>query len=85
MASIGLLVSVRENGGEPVSAVERDNCIEAEGNALDGVATYKQGPLPDSRLYTTQDGRHVILYRRVGNQVEIERVMPSISRWNSEP
>lgn len=64
------------------AAMERDNRIEVEGDALDGVATYKQGPLPDSHLYTTKDGRHVILYWRDAAQVEIERVLPSSSNWN---
>ena len=43
------------------AAIQCDDRIEAEGDALDGVATYKPGPLPDSHLYPTKDGRHVIL------------------------
>ena len=68
-----------------VAAVGRDDRIEAEGDALDGAATYRQGPLPDSHLYTTSDGLFVILYRRVGNAVEIERVRPSRSNWKQTP
>lgn len=66
-------------------ALEQDERIEAEGNALDGVATYRQGPLPDSRLYTTRDGRMVLLYRRDGDDVEIERVRPARSNWSPTP
>jgi hypothetical protein len=67
------------------AALEQDEQIEAEGNTLDGVATYQQGPLPDSHLYTTHDGRFVILYRHVGKAVEIERVQPSRSDWKRPP
>lgn len=63
------------------AAVEQDDRIEAEGNALDGAATYRQGPLPDSRLYSTRDGRFVILYRRDGGDVQIEAVRPARSNW----
>ena len=63
------------------AALDRDDRIEAEGDALDGVATYLQGPLPDSRLYPTGDGLFVILYRRDGDTVEIERVFHSRSNW----
>lgn len=64
-----------------LAAEEHDRRIEAEGDALGGVATYRQGPLPDSRLYTTTDGRFVLLYRRDDHKVEIERVWPSRSNW----
>jgi hypothetical protein len=67
------------------AAAEQDDRIEAEGNALDGVATYKQGPLADSHLYTTHDGHFVILYRRIGGRVEIERVRHSRSNWKPNP
>lgn len=63
------------------AALASDNHIEAEGDALDGLATYKPGPLPGSHVYPTKDGRHVILYQRNGNHVEIERVRPSNSNW----
>ena len=63
------------------AAEKRDDHIETEGNALDGAATYRQGTLEDSRLYTTRDGQLVILYRRDGAQVEIERVLPARSNW----
>lgn len=63
------------------AAIEQDTRIEAEGDALDGVASYKHGPLPDSHIYTTHDGQFVILYHRNGKAVEIERVSPSRSNW----
>lgn len=67
------------------AAIDQDDRIEAEGDALDGVATYQQGPLPDSHLYITRGGLFVILYRRTGKKVEIERVRPARSNWKPRP
>lgn len=64
-----------------VAALDSDAHIESEGDRLDGIATYRQGPLPDSRVYPTMDGRFVILYCRIGDDVEIERVLPARSDW----
>lgn len=63
------------------AAVAQDERIEVEAEALDGTATWQEGPLPDSRLYITLDGLFVILYRRDGEEVDIERVLPSRSNW----
>lgn len=75
------LATLNEDPQLFLAAEDHDRRIEAEGDALDGVAIYRQGPLPDSRLYTTTDGRFVLLYRRGDQKVEIERVWPSRSNW----
>ncbi|MFT4197462.1 MAG: hypothetical protein QM601_06050 [Pseudoxanthomonas sp.] len=66
------------------AAYRRDARMEAEGNQLDGIIIYRHGPLPDSHLYLTRDRRFVRLYRRRGDGVEIERVMPARSSWQDE-
>lgn len=67
------------------AAVAQDDRIEAEGGALDGIAIWQEGPLPDSHLYITRDGLFVILYRRDAATVNIERVLPSRSNWKPAP
>lgn len=59
----------------------RDDRIQAEGDALDGAATYARGPLAGSHVYPLADGTRVLLYRRDGDEVLIERVLPSRSDW----
>lgn len=63
------------------AACAQDERIEVEAATLDGAAIYQQGPLPDSRLYVMRDGLFVILYRRTGRKVLIERVCPARSNW----
>lgn len=63
------------------AACAQDDRIKAEAATLDGAATYRQGPLPDSRLYVTRDGLFVILYQRNGSKALIERVCPARSSW----
>ena len=65
------------------AAVDQDTRIEVEGENLDGGAFYRQGPLPDSYIYPTHGGRFVLLYRRIDDDVEIERVLPSRSNWQA--
>ena len=67
-----------------VAAVERDARIGVEADSLDGVATWMQGPLADSHAYPAKDGRIVILYRRDGDEVVIERVKSTRSNWKDE-
>ena len=66
------------------AAEKRDDHIETEGNKLDDAATYVQGPLPDSHVYTVKGGRFVILYTRDGKHVHIERVLRSRSNWRGD-
>ncbi|NJB78946.1 plasmid stabilization protein [Xanthomonas arboricola] len=63
------------------AACEQDDQIEAEGNALDGAATYHSGPLPGTRLYTCQDGRYLLIYTRDGDDVLILALVPARSDW----
>lgn len=66
------------------AARAQDAAIEAAGNALDGAATYQQGPLPDSHVFTLRGGRLVILYRREDDQVTVERVKQTRTAWLDE-
>lgn len=63
------------------AAERRDERLEKEGNALDGVATYVEGPVPETLLYPSSGGNYVIIYTRNGSQVEILRIAPSRSDW----
>lgn len=57
------------------AAVERDDRIEREGNALDGAALYRSSRVEGIFLYATGDSRHLIAYQRVADQVCIDRVL----------
>ncbi|NJC49914.1 UNVERIFIED_ORG: hypothetical protein GGR78_003208 [Xanthomonas campestris] len=63
------------------AACEQDDRIEAEGDALDGAATYHSGPLPGTRLYTCQNGRYLLIYTRDGDDVLILALVPARSDW----
>ena len=67
-----------------VTAIEDDDRLEAEGNVLDGVVTYQQGPLPGTRLYICRSGKYAVIYSRVDNHVEILSIAPTRSNWKSE-
>lgn len=66
----------------PAAADRQDIAIEAQGEALDGVATYAEGPLPGTRIYTCRGGKHLLVYTRAGDDVEILWVAPSRSNWH---
>lgn len=57
------------------AAVERDTALEREGDALDGAAVYRFDVAAGMYLYVTRDGRHVIAYQRVADEVCIDRVL----------
>lgn len=63
------------------AALTQDDRIQREGDALDGVATYKEGPVEGTRLYTCAQGRIVLLYVRAGHEVQILWVAPTASNW----
>ena len=65
-----------------VAAKAQDARIEVEGNKLDGAATYAEGPLPDTRIYTCRGGKHLLIYTREDDDVEILWVAPSRSNWH---
>ncbi|MGY1425668.1 plasmid stabilization protein [Lysobacter sp. A289] len=67
-----------------VAAIQDDDRLEAEGNVLDGVATYQQGPLPGTRLYICRSGKYAVIYNRRGNHVEILWIAPTRSNWKGE-
>jgi len=60
-----------------IAAVARDDAIENEGEALDGPAVYRLDAIKGTFLYATRDGRYLIAYQRDGNDVYIDRVLPT--------
>lgn len=64
------------------AAATRDERIEVEGNKLDGAATYAEGPLPGTRIYSCRVGKHLLIYTRESDDVEILWVAPSRSNWH---
>lgn len=67
-----------------IVALVRDDAMEAEGERLDGIATFRRGPVLGTFLYVTRDGRFVLHYRREGSVVTILRVLPSRSAWQDD-
>jgi plasmid stabilization system protein ParE len=57
------------------AAVERDEAIEQEGNALDGAALCRPGWVEGTFIYATRDGRHLIAYQREADEVRIDRAL----------
>jgi hypothetical protein len=64
-----------------VAAARHDDQMEMEGNNLDGVATYAEGPISETRLYPCKNGKYVLVYTRTGDRVEILWVAPTRSNW----
>lgn len=60
-----------------IAALARDDAIENEGDALDGAAVYRVDAIRGTFLYATRDGRYLIAYQRTGNDVHIDRVLPT--------
>jgi plasmid stabilization system protein ParE len=80
------LAQAEEQDPQIYAAAERqDDQLELEGNALDGVATYAEGPTAGTRLYPCKSGKYVIIYTRSGNHVEILWIAPSRSNWKPTP
>lgn len=63
------------------AAVDQDDRIEREGNALDGAATYAEGPIPGTRIYTCKGGKYLLIYKRDADAVEVLWVAPARSNW----
>ena len=59
------------------AALARDDAIETEAGALDGAAVYRLDAIRGTFLYATRDGRFLIAYQRMGNDVHIDRVLPT--------
>ena len=59
------------------AALARDDAIETEAGALDGAAVYRLDAIRGTFLYATRDGRFLIAYQRTGNDVHIDRVLPT--------
>lgn len=65
------------------AALEADTNITQEALALDGVATWREGPLDGTRLYVCRGAPYLLVYTRNGNDVQIIWVAPTASNWKS--
>ena len=63
------------------AACVADEQIQLQGDALDGVAIYKPGPISGTRLYICQGGKYLLIYSREGDEVQILHVAPAQSNW----
>jgi len=63
------------------ASLEADANLEQEADALDGVATWRSGPLKGTRLYVCRSTRHLLVYTREGNDVRIISLAPAASDW----
>lgn len=64
-----------------IAAFRRDAELEAEAAMLDGIATFRRGPVPGTFFYVTHDRRLVLHYRRENGVVTVLRVLPVRSAW----
>jgi toxin ParE1/3/4 len=62
------------------SAFEHDDQIEAKGEALAGVVTYKRGRIKGTREYVFSD-QYIMVYRIDGDVVEILSIVPTAMNW----
>jgi hypothetical protein len=63
------------------ASLEADANMEQEADALDGVATWRPGPVKGTRLYVCRSTRHLLVYTREGNDVRIISLAPAASDW----
>ena len=64
------------------AALDADARIVQEASALDGVATWREGPMPGTRLYVCRHTQLLLVYTREGDDVQIIWVAPAASNWN---
>lgn len=63
------------------AALEADTNMTQEAQALDGVATWREGPLNGTRLYVCRRAPYLLIYIRNGDDVQIIWVAPTASNW----
>lgn len=63
------------------AALEADTNMKQEALALDGVATWREGPLEGTRLYVCRGAPYLLIYTRNGDDVDITWVAPTASNW----
>lgn len=63
------------------AALEADTNMTQEAQALDGVATWREGPLDGTRLYVCRRAPYLLIYTRSGDDVQIIWVAPTASNW----
>lgn len=62
------------------SAIQHDNQIEAKGEDLAGVVTYKRGRIKGTREYVFSD-QYIMVYRIDADVVEILSIVPTAMNW----
>jgi len=62
------------------SAFQHDDQIEAKGEALAGIVTYKRGRIKGTREYVFSD-QYIMVYRIDADVVEILSVVPTAQNW----
>lgn len=62
------------------SAIEHDDEIEAKGEALAGVVTYKEGRIQGTREYVFS-AQYIMVYRIDGDVIEILSIVPTAMSW----
>ena len=63
------------------AALEADTNMKQEALALDGVATWREGPLEGTRLYVCRGAPYLLVYTPNGDDVQITWVAPTASNW----
>lgn len=64
------------------AALKADSSMNQESLALDGVATWREGPLEGTRLYVCRKAPYLLIYTRADDEVQIIRVAPTASNWS---
>ena len=64
------------------SAIEHDDQIEAKGEALAGIVTYKKGRIKGTREYVFSD-QYIMVYRIDADVVEILSIVPTAMSWEA--
>lgn len=66
----------------PTSAFDHDDLIEAKGEALAGVVTYKRGRIKGTREFVFS-AEYIMVYRIDADFVEILSVVPTAVNWTN--
>ena len=64
------------------SAFQHDDQIEAKGEALAGIVTYKRGRIKGTREYVFSD-QYIMVYRIDADVIEILSVVPTAINWTN--
>ncbi len=64
------------------SAFQHDDQIEAKGEALAGIVTFKRGRIKGTREYVFSD-QYIMVYRIDADVIEILSVVPTAINWTN--